>query len=160
MADNQGKLWEDIVKEWLEQNNVCYDRIHDQMTGKKGSQNVCDFDAYIFPHIYYLECKECKSTLFNMLQNISEYQWIHMLEKDSFPGVRAGYVIWMQCENRAFWVSPLALNLYYSAGKKSVSVDDLVAVGIELELYQKRTRWHLGTLLDVIEQELSTGEFI
>ena len=36
MADNQGKLWEDIVKEWLEQNNVCYDRIHDQMTGKKG----------------------------------------------------------------------------------------------------------------------------
>ena len=78
-----------------------------------------------------------------------------MLQKDTFPGVRAGYVIWMSGANRAFWVSPLTLNLYYSAGKKSVSVDDLEAGGIELTLYQKRTRWHLETLLDVVEQHLA-----
>lgn len=155
MANNLGKEWEDIVEEWLKENNICYDRIHDQMSGKKGSTNVCDYDAYIYPHMYYLECKECASSLFNMLQNISEYQWIRMLQKDTFPGVRAGYVIWMSSANRAFWVSPLTLNLYYSAGKKSVSVDDLEAGGIELTLYQKRTRWHLETLLDVVEQHLA-----
>lgn len=155
MANNLGKAWEDIVEEWLKENNICYDRIHDQMSGKKGSTNVCDYDAYIYPHMYYLECKECASSLFNMLQNISEYQWIRMLQKDTFPGVRAGYVIWMSGANRAFWVSPLTLNLYYSAGKKSVSVDDLEAGGIELTLYQKRTRWHLETLLDVVEQHLA-----
>ena len=155
MANNLGKEWEDIVEEWLKENNICYDRIHDQMSGKKGSTNVCDYDAYIYPHMYYLECKECASSLFNMLQNISEYQWIRMLQKDTFPGVRAGYVIWMSGANRAFWVSPLTLNLYYSAGKKSVSVDDLEAGCIELTLYQKRTRWHLETLLDVVEQHLA-----
>ena len=155
MANNLGKEWEDIVEEWLKENNICYDRIHDQMSGKKGSTNVCDYDAYIYPHMYYLECKECASSLFNMLQNISEYQWIRMLQKDTFPGVRAGYVIWMSGANRAFWVSPLTLNLYYSAGKKSVSVGDLEAGGIELTLYQKRTRWHLETLLDVVEQHLA-----
>mgnify|MGYP000703186854 CR=1 FL=1 len=155
MANNLGKEWEDIVEEWLKENNICYDRIHDQMSGKKGSTNVCDYDAYIYPHMYYLECKECASSLFNMLQNISEYQWIRMLQKDTFPGVRAGYVIWMSGAKRAFWVSPLTLNLYYSAGKKSVSVDDLEAGGIELTLYQKRTRWHLETLLDVVEQHLA-----
>lgn len=152
MADNLGKVWEDIVEEWLQQNNICYDRIPDQMSGRKGSKNVCDYDAYIYPHIYYIECKECASPRFNMLQNIDEYQWIRMLEKDLIPGVRAGYVIWMSGEQRAFWVSPLTLDLYYSAGKKSVTVEDLEVSGVELKLYMKRTRWHLETCLDVVEE--------
>ena len=155
MADNLGKVWEDIVEEWLQQNNVCYDRIPDQMSGRKGSKNVCDYDAYIYPHIYYMECKECASPRFNMLQNIDEYQWIRMLEKDLIPGVRAGYVIWMSGEQRAFWVSPLTLDLYYSAGKKSVTVEDLEVSGVELKLYLKRTRWHLETCLDVVEEYLA-----
>lgn len=155
MADNLGKDWEDIVEEWLQQNNICYDRIPDQMSGRKGSKNVCDYDAYIYPHIYYIECKECASPRFNMLQNIDEYQWIRMLEKDLIPGVRAGYVIWMSGEQRAFWVSPLTLDLYYSAGKKSVTVEDLEVSGVELKLYLKRTRWHLETGLDVVEEYLA-----
>ena len=74
MADNLGKVWEDIVEEWLQQNNICYDRIHDQMSGKKGSKNVCDYDAYIYPHIYYIECKECASPrCCRTLTNINGY---------------------------------------------------------------------------------------
>lgn len=155
MAENRGKEWEGIVEEWLVRNGICYDRIPDQVSHLKGSKNVCDFDAYIYPHIYYLECKECASNTFNMLQNIDEYQWFHMLEKDMVPGVRAGYVIWMLCENRAFWVSPLVLDMYYSAGKKSVTVADLVVSGIELRLYQKRINWYLETFLDVVEERLA-----
>jgi len=90
-----------------------------------------------------------------MLQNIDEYQWIHMLEKDLIPGVRAGYVIWMSGEQRAFWVSPLTLDLHYSAGKKSITVDDLEVSGVELKLYMKRTCWHLETCLDVVEEYLA-----
>lgn len=154
MADNLGKSWEDIVEDWLKVNGICYDRIPDQMTMKKGSKNTCDYTAYIFPHLYYIECKECASSRFNMLQNISEHQWIKMLEKDRFPGVRAGYIIWMSSDNRAFWVSPLLLELYYTAGKKSITVEDLEQIGIELKLYMKRTRWHLETMLDVVEERL------
>lgn len=155
MPDNLGKEWEDVVEGWLVQKNVCYDRIPDQMSGRKGSKNVCDYQAYLFPHVYYLECKECASSLFNMLQNISEYQWVNMLKKDRFPGVRAGYVIWMSSENRAFWVSPLRLELYYTSGKKSLSVDDLDRIGIELGLYRKRTHWYLETFLDKVEEYLA-----
>lgn len=155
MADNLGKEWEDIVEEWLQHSGVCYDRIHDQMSGHKGSQNVCDYDAYIFPHMYYIECKECASSTFNMLQNITEFQWINMLKKDKVPGVRAGYAIWMSEARRAFWISPLMLELHYTAGKKSVTVVDLENDGIELTLYLKRTKWHLETFLDVIEERLT-----
>lgn len=154
MSENLGKLWEDMVKEWLISNNICHDRIPDQESGKKNSKNVCDFVAYVFPHIYYIECKESTADLFDMKHNISEYQWIHMLEKDRFRGVRAGYVIWMSKFNKAYWVSPFALNLYYTAGKKSISIDDLYNAGIELTLFKKRTNWHLQTLLDVVEQHI------
>ncbi len=154
MPENLGKDWEGIVQEWLEQNKICFDRIPDQMSHKKGSKNVCDYIAYIYPHLYYIECKECASDRFNMLSNISEYQWLKMLEKDNVSGVRAGYVIWMSNDNRAFWVSPFALELYYTAGRKSVTSDDLSSIGIELTLYQKRVRWYLKTLLDVVEDNI------
>lgn len=154
MADNLGKEWEDIVEEWLQKHDICYDRIHDQMSGRKGSTNVCDYDAFLYPHMYYIECKECASPTFNMLQNITEYQWINMLKKDKEPGVRAGYVIWMSGAQRAFWISPLMLDLHYTAGKKSVTVVDLERDGIELTLVQHRTRWHLETFLDIIEERL------
>lgn len=155
MADNLGKEWEGIVENWLERHNVCFDRIPDQMSGRKGSKNVCDYTAYIYPHAYYLECKECASNSFNMLQNISEHQWTKMLEKDMFPGVRAGYVIWFSGEHRAFWVSPYMLELAFSTGKKSVTADDLNRLGIELNLTLVRTKWHLNTFLDKVEEVLA-----
>lgn len=155
MANNLGKVWEGIVEEWLTLNNICYDRIPDQMSGKKNSKNVCDYDAYIYPHLYYLECKECASARFNMLQNITEYQWVNMLKKDTVPGVRAGYVIWMSSAQRAFWVSPLLMELYYTAGRKSLTVADLEVIGIELKLFRKRTCWHLETFLDEVERYLT-----
>lgn len=155
MPENLGKCWEDMVEDWLKANDICYDRIPDQMSGRKGSTNVCDYDAYIFPHLYYIECKECASPNFNMLQNISEYQWLNMLKKDSVPGVRAGYAIWMSAAQRAFWVSPMLLNLYYTFGRKSITVRDLEIIGIELTLSMKRTRWYLDSFLDVVEQYLA-----
>lgn len=155
MAENLGKEWEGIVEKWLKQHNICFDRIPDQVSHLKGSRNVCDYNAYVYPHVYYLECKECASSSFNMLQNISEHQWTKMLEKDSFPGVRAGYVIWFSGEQRAFWVSPYALELSFSTGKKSVTADDLNRIGIELQLSQNRTKWQLETFLDVVEGVLA-----
>jgi len=159
MAIDPGKEWEDIVETWLAESKICYDRIHDQMSGKAGSKNVCDYDAYLYPHLYYIECKECASPRFDMLSRISEYQWTELLKKDKFPGVRAGYAIWMKGDQRAFWVSSLALELYYTAGIKSVTSDDLARIGVELTLYKKVTRWYLGAFLDVVECRM-TGRTI
>lgn len=159
MSSELGKEWEGMVKEWLEQHNICFDRIHDQMSGLKGSKNVCDFDAYIYPHMYYIECKECAGDRFDMLHNIDENQWIKMLKKDREPGVRAGYVIWMSKTNRAFWVSPLKFDLYYSAGIKSLIIQDLEQIGIEFRLFQKNTKWHLETFLDVVEERLNQASY-
>lgn len=159
MSDNPGKIWEAIVEDWLVTHGICYDRIPDQVSKLKGSKNVCDYDAYIYPHLYYIECKECASPRFNMLQNIEEYQWFELLKRDQFPGVRAGYAIWMSGEQKAFWVSSFALNLYYTAGIKSVTCDDLQRVGIELKLYQKVSRWYLETFLDVVEDSITQVGF-
>ena len=47
MAENRGKKFEDVVRQAFEKvPNVSIDRLHDQTTGFKGSQNICDLIVY------------------------------------------------------------------------------------------------------------------
>ena len=58
MAVNRGKQFEDVVREAFEKvEGVSIDRLHDQTNGFRGSQNICDFIVYKYPHQYYIECK-------------------------------------------------------------------------------------------------------
>lgn len=43
MAVNRGKKFEDVIRVAFERvSNVSIDRLHDQTTHYKGSQNICD----------------------------------------------------------------------------------------------------------------------
>ena len=58
MNINRGKDFEAVVKDcFLTVPGVSIDRLHDQMTGFKGSTNICDFIVYKEPYEYYFECK-------------------------------------------------------------------------------------------------------
>lgn len=54
-----GKKAEDKIKKWLDQPDKGWsiDRIYDQMNGKKGSKNICDFHFYDGKALYYIESK-------------------------------------------------------------------------------------------------------
>ena len=94
MATNLGKKFELKMKEDWKQSfpEGTIDRIYDSVSGYKTISNVCDFIAYNFPYIQYLECK---SHLGNTWPFTKFTQYDKLIEKDGIKGVIAGVVLWM-----------------------------------------------------------------
>lgn len=94
MRINRGKDFEKVVKQAFEKvPHVSIDRIHDQTTGYKGSQNICDFIVYRDPNEFYIECKAVHGTRLPFA-NITDTQWNGLLEKSKIEGVYAGVLCW------------------------------------------------------------------
>ena len=86
--------FEEVVREaFVKVPNVSIDRLHDQTTGFKGSQNICDFIVYKEPYEYYFECKSVHGNTLPF-SNITETQWKGLLEKSKIEGVFAGVICW------------------------------------------------------------------
>lgn len=147
---NDGKPFEDRVKGNFVTYGVCYQRLHDQMSGRLGSKNPCDFIAYRIPNEYYIECKSCSADRFDMLHYITEYQWTELIKKDRFPGVRAGYLVWMSSYQRLFWVSAFAADIYYRSGEKHLDILDFGRIGIEIPAEVVNGRWVYANILETI----------
>lgn len=133
MAENRGKQFEDCIREALEKVPfTSVDRLHDQTTGYLGSSNICDFIAYQFPRIFYLECKSCHDNTLSINSNnpkhlygdISNKQWTGLLEKSVFPGVTAGYVIWFINRDKTVFVPATTMQAHKESGHKSWRYDD------------------------------------
>ena len=94
MAVNRGKQFESVIRKAFEKvSGVSIDRLHDQTTGFKGSQNICDFIVYKEPYEYYIECKSVHGNTLPF-SNITDTQWNGLLEKSKIEGVFAGVICW------------------------------------------------------------------
>lgn len=94
MAENRGKKFERVIKEAFKKvPSVSIDRLHDQMNGFRGSQNICDFIVYKEPYEYYFECKSVHGNTLPFA-NITDTQWNGLLEKSHIEGVFAGIICW------------------------------------------------------------------
>lgn len=111
------KKFEDIVRAALIDEGVCWDRLPDQVSGKIGSKNPCDFTAYKKPYYMYIECKTCQGDRLAIKSYISEHQWTTLLDKSKYPGVCAGYVVWFVNKNCIFYITAKALAVYYKQRK-------------------------------------------
>lgn len=119
------KVFEDITRKSLEADSVNVDRLPDQMSGNLGSVNPGDFIAYKFPNEYYIECKTCTQSSFDIKTHISEGQWLALSRKSKFKtGVFVGYLIWFVEDMKIFWISSQDMTRIYKK-KKSFSVFDL-----------------------------------
>lgn len=147
---NDGKPFEDRVSSNFKKHGIDFERLHDQMTGYKGSANTCDFIAYLYPHIFYIECKSCGDTDFDMLHAIREHQWTELIKKDAVPGTRAGYLVWMSKYKRLFWLSAFVANEYYKSGIKHITIEHFCKVGIEIEAIPYQDTWHYGNIIETI----------
>lgn len=93
MSKNYGKDFEEKFKsDWLEIPNATIDRLYDTMNGYKSISQISDFIGYIFPNIFYLECKVHEGNTFPF-SNLTQYD--KLLTKVNIPGVRTGVVLWM-----------------------------------------------------------------
>lgn len=94
MAYNLGKAFEQKFKENFLQTvpNSTIDRLYDPTNGYKSISNICDFIAYSFPNIFYIECKSHKGNTFPF-DKLTQYD--KLTSKIGIHGVRAGVVLWM-----------------------------------------------------------------
>ena len=102
MANNYGKQFETKLKEdFLKVNGSTIDRLYDPTSGFHSIKNVSDFIGYIFPNIYYLECKSHNGNTFPLV-NLTQFD--KLKEKVGIPGVRAGVVIWFIEHKKVIYV--------------------------------------------------------
>ena len=138
MSINRGKDFETHFKECWEKlsNSTTIDRLHDQTTGFAGSKNICDFIAYKYPNIFYLELKSVHGNTLPF-SNITDTQWNGLLEKAKVYGVYAGIVVWYVDKDvtQYFHIEKLTY-LRDKVGNKSVRFDD--ESGIEISGKKKR----------------------
>lgn len=91
MANNYGKKFEHKFEEdFLKIPGSSLDRLYDPGFGLRGVSNICDFIGYIYPNIYYLECKSKKGNTFP-LTNLTQYE--KLLKKIKVRGAVVGVII-------------------------------------------------------------------
>ena len=138
MGVNRGKMFEDDIREaLLRVPDTSVDRMYDQMSGYKGSCNICDFIAYHCPNQFYFECKSCYGNTLSINSNdpkrrygdISNAQWEGLLAKAEIPGVTAGYFVWFIDHDLTIFITAKTLAAIKFAGKKSLNFNELKDLG-------------------------------
>ena len=130
MGENRGKQFEDVIRKSFEKvSDVSIDRLHDQTTGFKGSQNICDFIVYKEPYEYYIECKSVHGASLPF-SNITDTQWSGLLEKSKIEGVFAGIIVWFVDKEVTKFIPIELLDVLRKSGDKSIRFNSLF-IGVQ-----------------------------
>ena len=155
MAENRGKKFEDVVRQAFEKvPNVSIDRLHDQTTGFKGSQNICDFIVYREPYEYYIECKSVHGASLPF-SNITDTQFNGLSEKSQIEGVFAGVLCWFIDKDITLFI-PIRLLMWLElTGYKSIRYDYDDPTLIKIKGKKKRVffDYDMEEFLNVFERE-------
>ena len=154
---NRGKDFEDTIKKAFEKvPNVSVDRLHDQMTGYKGSSNICDFIVYQYPIQMYVECKAVYGNTLPF-SNITPNQKYGLNNKSSIKGVVAGILCWWIDKDITKFI-PIDYILFLEAtGKKSIRFDDASWQTYEIPGEKKRVffEYDMQPLIRLLEKEVT-----
>lgn len=155
MAENRGKKFENVIREAFEKvPNVSIDRLHDQTTGFKGSQNICDFIVYREPYEYYIECKSVHGASLPF-SNITDTQFNGLSEKSQIEGVFAGVLCWFIDKDITLFI-PIRLLMWLElTGYKSIRYDYDDPTLIKIKGKKKRVffDYDMEEFLNVFERE-------
>lgn len=93
MPESLGKKFERNLSAQFEEKGFCYDRLKDDMSGFKGSTNICDFTVFHKGKLFYLECKSIRHGTFNY-RLLRDNQYYGLLKKSDIKDVYAGVLLW------------------------------------------------------------------
>ena len=120
MAVNRGKQFEEkFKKDFSSIPDSSVDRLYDVTTGYKNIKQVCDFIAYFYPTIFYIECKSHKGASLP-LSNITQYE--SLKTKVGIRGVRSGVVRWLYEKDKVFYIPTRTITQLKEDGEKSVGL--------------------------------------
>ena len=126
MNDLLGKKAEAKIQQWLDRpaDGYCFDRIYDQMTGRYGSKNICDFTLFKSPYKYYIESKATWEDRFDFSM-LTETQHDGLLNKSSIRNVYGIVVVLFASHKRAFILDIRDIKKLEDSGKKSLNIKKL-----------------------------------
>lgn len=120
MGINRGKQFEGKFKnDFLKIPNSSLDRLYDTQNGYKSISQISDYIGYVYPNIFYLECKCHEGNTFP-LENLTQYA--KLKQKVGIPGVRAGVVIWFIDHDKIIYVPITTITKLHADKKKSVNI--------------------------------------
>ena len=90
------------------------DRLYDTTNGFKGNTNPCDFIAYKYPNIFYIEIKTTKGNTLP-LDRITQYDKL-----------RAGVIVWFYEKDYILYVPIKSIEKMKKDEKKSINLKKLV----------------------------------
>lgn len=123
MAVNRGKQFEEKFKQDFSSiPNSSVDRLYDVTTGYKNIKQVCDFIAYLYPTIFYIECKSHKGASLP-LSNITQYD--NLKKKVGIKGVRSGVILWLYEKDKVLYIPTRTITQLKQDGEKSVGIRHL-----------------------------------
>lgn len=120
MGDNLGKKFEVKFKEDFEKiPGSTIDRIYDVTNGYFGLRNICDFIGYVYPTIFYFECKSINGNTFP-LSNLKQYN--KLITKKGIKGVKAGVVLWFKDHDKILYIPIETFEKLMEDNKKSYNI--------------------------------------
>jgi hypothetical protein len=123
MARDRGKAFEIKFKEDFQKlNESSIDRLYDVMSGYKAIKQVSDFIAYLYPNIFYIECKSHKGASIP-IANITQYE--SLKTKVDIKGVRSGVVLWLYEKDKVFYIPTKTITKLIEDGEKSIGLRHL-----------------------------------
>lgn len=150
---NLGKKFEEIIKrDFSAMSDAAITRLYDPVGGYGGIKNDCDFIAYRYPNIFYLEAKETKQNTFNFKQ-LKQYDALNNYR--NVTGAHPGVLIWFSTVNKVVWVSISWINFLKKEGYKSVNINDKFTYDIELdiEIARKYPKINFSKFIDIISKD-------
>ena len=137
MAKNYGKEFEIKFKEdFLKLENSTIDRLYDVTTGYKSITQVADYIGYVYPNIFYCECKSHKGASIPIV-NITQYD--KLKNKVGIPGVRAGVILWLIEKDKVLYIPMSTVKQLKEQGEKSIGIRHLGLYNIkEIPSIKKR----------------------
>ena len=137
MAKNYGKEFEIKFKEdFLKLENSTIDRLYDVTTGYKSITQVADYIGYVYPNLFYCECKSHKGASIP-IGNITQYD--KLKDKIGIPGVRAGVILWLIEKDKVLYIPMSTVKQLKEQGEKSIGIRHLGLYNIkEIPSIKKR----------------------
>ena len=138
MAVNRGKKFEEVIKKsFLKVSDTTVTRLPDPTQGYLGIRNICDFIVYHYPTQYFIECKSVHGNTFPF-SNITENQYLGLLEMSLNYGVVAGIIVWWVDRDVTQFIPIRTVKLLKDSGKKSIRFDYRDSSTIEIHGKKKR----------------------
>lgn len=157
MAESLGKKFEKQLAEQLEKNNICFDRLKDDMSGFKGSANICDFITFYKGKLFYLECKTIRSDTFNY-NLIRDTQYYGLLKKSVFKNVIAGVLLWFVDRDITVFIPIKYIQQRKREGNKSFSFNNISEMCTVLTGRKKRVFFEYD-LKEAFDSIIELGDF-